>query len=78
MLLIVLKNCELNGTEEIGAITPSQFLAHPGMIIDACILRIQLSLLITHLPLDKMAAILVDNIFKCIFLNENDRIPIQI
>ena len=25
-----------------------------------------------------MAAILVDNIFKCIFLNENDRIPFQI
>ena len=30
------------------------------------------------LPLDKMAAILADNIFRCIFLNENDRIPIQI
>ena len=26
-------------------------------------------LLLTHLPLDKMAAILADNIFKCIFLN---------
>ena len=25
-----------------------------------------------------MAAILADNIFKCIFLNENDSIPIQI
>ena len=25
-----------------------------------------------------MAAILSDNIFKCIFLNDNDRIPIQI
>ena len=25
-----------------------------------------------------MAAILADDIFKCIFLNENDRIPIQI
>ena len=25
-------------------------------------------------PLDKMAAILADNIFNCIFLNENDRI----
>ena len=33
---------------------------------------------LTHLPLDKMAAILVDDIFKCIFLNENDRILIQI
>ena len=34
--------------------------------------------LLTHLPLDKMAAIVADDIFKCIFLNENDRIPIQI
>ena len=25
-----------------------------------------------------MAAILTDDIFKCIFLNENDRIPVQI
>ena len=25
-----------------------------------------------------MAAVLADDIFKCIFLNENDRIPIQI
>ena len=25
-----------------------------------------------------MAAILADDIFKCIFLNKNDRIPIQI
>ena len=32
----------------------------------------------THRPLDKMAAILADDIFNCIFLNENDRIPIQI
>ena len=28
-------------------------------------------------PLDKMAAVLADDIFKCIFLNENDRISIQ-
>ena len=34
--------------------------------------------LITHLSLVKMAAIVADNIFKCIFLNENDKIPIQI
>ena len=34
--------------------------------------------ILTHLPLDKMAASLADDIFKCIFLNENDRIPIQI
>ena len=33
---------------------------------------------LTHLPLDKMAAILADGIYKCIFLNENDIIPIQI
>ena len=33
---------------------------------------------LTHLPLDKMAAILADNIFKRIFLNENVRIFIQI
>ena len=32
----------------------------------------------THLHLDKMAAILADDIFKWIFLNENGRIPIQI
>ena len=28
---------------------------------------------ITHLPLDKMAAILADDISKCIFVNENDK-----
>ena len=28
-------------------------------------------------PLDKMAAILADDIFKCIFLNENDKIQIR-
>ena len=32
----------------------------------------------THLPLDKMAAILADNILKCIFLNENVWISIKI
>ena len=34
--------------------------------------------MLTQLPLDKMAAILADDIFKCILLNENDKIPIQI
>ena len=29
----------------------------------------------THPPLDKMDAILADDIFTCILLNENDRIP---
>ena len=33
---------------------------------------------LTHLPLDKMAAILADDILKCIVLNENDSIAIQI
>ena len=33
---------------------------------------------LTHLPLDKMVAIVADDIFKCIFLNENGRIVIQI
>ena len=30
------------------------------------------------LPLDKMAAIFADDILKCIFVNENSRIPIEI
>ena len=34
-------------------------------------------LLLTHLHVEKMVDILADNIFKCIFLNENDGIPIQ-
>ena len=34
-------------------------------------------LTLTHHPLDKMAAVLADH-FKCILLNENDRISIQI
>ena len=34
--------------------------------------------ILTHLPLDKMAAILADDIFNCIFLNENDKILIKI
>ena len=33
---------------------------------------------LTYLPLDKMAAILADDKFKCIFSNENDRILIWI
>ena len=34
--------------------------------------------MLTHLPLDNMAAILADDNFKCIFLNKNLRILIQI
>ena len=33
---------------------------------------------LTHLSLDKMAAIVADYILKSFFLNENDRIPIKI
>ena len=33
---------------------------------------------LTHLPLDKIAAILADNIFKCIFLNDKFCILIKI
>ena len=33
---------------------------------------------INHLPLDKMAAILAEDNSKCIFFNEDDKIPIQI
>ena len=32
---------------------------------------------LTQLPLDKMNANLADDIFECIFLNGNDRIPIR-
>ena len=39
---------------------------------------ITLMVCLTHLPLDKMATILADNIFKSIFLNENNWIPTQI
>ena len=37
-----------------------------------------IALSLTHLPLDKMHAILADDIFKRIFVNENIRISIQI
>ena len=44
-----------------------------------CYLYIEsLGLVLTPLPLDKMAAILADNIFKCIFLNEKVQILIKI
>ena len=33
---------------------------------------------LTHLTLDKVAAILADGTFKCIFLNGNNRLPIGI
>ena len=33
---------------------------------------------LTHLHLEKMVAILADDIFKWIFVNKNDKFPIQI
>ena len=33
---------------------------------------------LTHLPLDKMATVLADDSFRCILLNENDRILMRI
>ena len=41
-------------------------------------LTLTMTIELTHLPLDKMAVILENDIFDCIFLNENDRIPIHI
>ena len=35
-------------------------------------------MILTHIPLDKTAAILTDDIFKCIFWNENEIIVIPI
>ena len=37
-----------------------------------------LKISLNHLPLHKMATVLADDIFKYIFLNENDRTTIQI
>ena len=48
---------------------------HPDIILKA---PLRTRTTITHLCLDKMAAILADNIFKCIFFNEDDRILIKI
>ena len=44
----------------------------------ACPATTSLNVFLTYHPLDKMAAIFADDNFKCIFLNENDRIPIRI
>ena len=33
---------------------------------------------LNHLSLDNMAAIFADDNFRCIFLDENDRIPIRV
>ena len=39
---------------------------------------ISTSMLVNSSPLDKMAAILAGDIFKCTFLNEKNKFPIQI
>ena len=41
-------------------------------------LPIHALIIINSSPLDKMAAVLAEDLFKCIILNENDRIPFQI
>ena len=64
---------------------------HKRHLLDYCLLRSMISTILilmiscglftihsTNLPLDKMAAILADDKFKCIFFNENYRIPIRI
>ena len=40
--------------------------------------RVPTTSYLTHHPMDKMDAILADDIFKCIFLNENNRTAIKI
>ena len=45
---------------------------------DGCVRFDSLAVMLTHLPLDKMAAILADDIFKCIFVNEKYHILIKI
>ena len=55
------------------------------MFLDICLLvgscsinRLTLSLCFNSYPLEKMAAILADDIFICIFVNTNDRNPLEI
>ena len=47
-------------------------------MINVDIIKISSYNILTHLRLDTIAAILADNISKCIFLNENGRILTQI
>ena len=54
---------------------------HWDLVIMVCLLAHTSALvqvMLTDLPQDKMAAIFADENFKCIFLNENDRIPIWV
>ena len=44
--------------------------------INAAFITAILAYTLTHLPLDKMAAILADDIYKRSFLNESDKILI--
>ena len=43
-----------------------------------CVKQHIIDIILTHLPLDKMAAILTDDIFKRIFLEEKTQISIKI
>ena len=83
----MLKNSENNGTEEIGLVTPTpnpyylvvRHLSTIRRIRYTCNIFFYLATtLLTHVPHDKMAPIMSDDIFNYIFVNENDSIPIQI
>ena len=56
--------------------SPGQ-VGHFAIMMDWLTTRLS-NVFLTHLPLDKIAAILADHIFNCIFLNENNRILIKI
>ena len=72
----------LNGSGLAGGCVASQSYARFENLIYIWILTCKFlsnlgRVFLIHLPLDKMAAVLT-NLFNCIFLNENDTIPIQI
>ena len=54
------------------------YMKHLGTESIGCFVFVRKHPVLTHPTLDKMAIILADDIFNCIFLNENDRILIQI
>ena len=58
--------------------TKSEHMSKFQIKTDNIWLHLLHSVWLTHLPLDKMAAILADDIFKRIFLNENVSILVQI
>ena len=59
----------------IGVILSYQIFIQPCMVAAGCLCSVSdgdtyMVGHVTHLPLDKMAANLADNIFRCIFMNE--------